>query len=155
MLPRGVMGARKKEGWSERKCACIGGGMHYSGTRFSPRTGEVGAWLSLVERLVRDQEVAGSNPVAPTTFFVSKSSKNIEFSWIFAFSAFPGFTVPPPLLSPKITLFLLCLGGQKWGQFFVPPSRSPFVSLVFFMRFCWGFPPFRGTKGGTKINECP
>ena len=25
-----------------------------------------GAWLSLVERLVRDQEVAGSNPVAPT-----------------------------------------------------------------------------------------
>ena len=27
-----------------------------------------GAWLSLVERLVRDQEVAGSNPVAPTIF---------------------------------------------------------------------------------------
>ena len=27
-----------------------------------------GAWLSLVELLVRDQEVAGSNPVAPTTF---------------------------------------------------------------------------------------
>ena len=28
---------------------------------------KTGAWLSLVERLVRDQEVAGSNPVAPTT----------------------------------------------------------------------------------------
>ncbi len=27
----------------------------------------VGAWLSLVERFVRDEEVAGSNPVAPTT----------------------------------------------------------------------------------------
>lgn len=25
-----------------------------------------GAWLSLVERVVRDYEVAGSNPVAPT-----------------------------------------------------------------------------------------
>ena len=27
--------------------------------------GFVGAWLSLVERYVRDVEVAGSNPVAP------------------------------------------------------------------------------------------
>jgi hypothetical protein len=26
----------------------------------------LGAWLSLVERFVRDEEVAGSNPVAPT-----------------------------------------------------------------------------------------
>ena len=26
----------------------------------------VGAWLSLAERLVRDQEVGGSNPLAPT-----------------------------------------------------------------------------------------
>ena len=29
-------------------------------------TREDGAWLSLVERCVRDAEVAGSNPVAPT-----------------------------------------------------------------------------------------
>ena len=29
----------------------------------------VGAWLSLVERLVWDQDVAGSNPVAPTIYF--------------------------------------------------------------------------------------
>ena len=28
-----------------------------------------GAWLSLVERLVRDQEAGGSNPLAPTNFF--------------------------------------------------------------------------------------
>ena len=27
----------------------------------------VGTWLSLVERCVRDAEVAGSNPVVPTT----------------------------------------------------------------------------------------
>jgi hypothetical protein len=28
----------------------------------------VGAWLSLVEHLVRDQGVGGSNPLAPTNF---------------------------------------------------------------------------------------
>src|SRR5271157_6028547 len=33
---------------------------------FSRRVGE---WLSLVEHLVRDQGVAGSNPVSPTNFF--------------------------------------------------------------------------------------
>ena len=27
----------------------------------------IGAWLSLVERTVRDREVGGSNPLAPTT----------------------------------------------------------------------------------------
>jgi hypothetical protein len=31
---------------------------------FSPL--KVGVWLSLVERFVRDEEVAGSNPVTPT-----------------------------------------------------------------------------------------
>jgi hypothetical protein len=29
---------------------------------------ETGVWLSLAERLVRDEEVAGSNPVTPTIF---------------------------------------------------------------------------------------
>ena len=29
----------------------------------------IGAWLSLVERCVRDAEVAGSNPVAPIFLF--------------------------------------------------------------------------------------
>ena len=29
----------------------------------------VGMWLSLVERLVRDEEAAGSNPVIPTNSF--------------------------------------------------------------------------------------
>ena len=42
---------------------------------FGPRGSEhsssfhlVGAWLSLVEHLVRDQGVGGSNPLAPTNF---------------------------------------------------------------------------------------
>ena len=33
----------------------------------------IGAWLSLVERCVRDAEVAGSNPVAPSKY------KDIDF----------------------------------------------------------------------------
>ena len=32
----------------------------------------VGMWLSLVERLVRDQEAGGSNPLIPTIFFYEK-----------------------------------------------------------------------------------
>ena len=30
----------------------------------------IGPWLSLVERLVRDEEAAGSNPAGPTIFFL-------------------------------------------------------------------------------------
>ena len=36
---------------------------------------EIGAWLSLVERCVRDAEAAGSNPVAPTI----KNTDPLEF----------------------------------------------------------------------------
>ncbi len=35
----------------------------------------LGAWLSLVERCVRDAEVAGSNPVAPTCLDIGRSAK--------------------------------------------------------------------------------
>lgn len=38
-----------------------------------------GVWLSLVERLVRDQEVAGSNPVTPTTIPKGFTMKPWEF----------------------------------------------------------------------------
>ena len=31
------------------------------------KTGTVGVWLSLVEHLVRDEGVAGSNPATPTS----------------------------------------------------------------------------------------
>ena len=30
---------------------------------------DVGEWLSLVEHLVRDQGVGGSNPLSPTNYF--------------------------------------------------------------------------------------
>ena len=36
----------------------------------------IGVWLSLVERVVRDYEAAGSNPVTSTTSF--KSNNNIS-----------------------------------------------------------------------------
>ena len=35
--------------------------------RLPPPAPLFGAWLSLVERSVRDAEVGGSNPLAPTT----------------------------------------------------------------------------------------
>jgi hypothetical protein len=38
----------------------------------------VGEWLSLVEHLVRDQGVGGSNPLSPTIF----SSSCKDFSWV-------------------------------------------------------------------------
>ena len=37
---------------------------------------KVGTWLSLVERCVRDAEVAGSNPVVPTNNF-----KELDDNW--------------------------------------------------------------------------
>ncbi len=42
-------------------------------------TRKFGAWLSLVERLVRDQEAGGSNPLAPTNPFspIRQSLKKI------------------------------------------------------------------------------
>jgi len=35
---------------------------------------DVGLWLSLVERFVRDEEAAGSNPASPTTYYVNAIS---------------------------------------------------------------------------------
>ena len=36
----------------------------------------VGEWLSLVEHLVRDQGVGGSNPLSPTNSFVAVNSSS-------------------------------------------------------------------------------
>jgi hypothetical protein len=47
-----------------------------------------GAWLSLVERSVRDREVVGSNPIAPT--FKSnglRASKGARFAFAVTFAA--------------------------------------------------------------------
>ena len=38
---------------------------------------EIGAWLSLVERCVRDAKAAGSNPVIPTN---KKAAETVGFS---------------------------------------------------------------------------
>ena len=40
-------------------------------------TQNIEAWLSLVERYIRDVEVAGSNPVA-SIFFVTFSSRSVK-----------------------------------------------------------------------------
>ena len=40
------------------------------GERLRPYLQPHGLWLSLVERLVRDQEAVGSNPTSPTTFLM-------------------------------------------------------------------------------------
>ena len=39
-------------------------------SRSSQRPSEVGEWLSLVEHLVRDQGVGGSNPLSPTNLSI-------------------------------------------------------------------------------------
>ena len=59
----------------------------------------VGAWLSLVERTVRDREVAGSNPVAPTIFFLGT-----PITWL-RFAGGSGERVSPKvsLLAPEST----------------------------------------------------
>ena len=36
---------------------------------YAPASSYVGEWLSLVEHLVRDQGVGGSNPLSPTNIF--------------------------------------------------------------------------------------
>ena len=69
-----------------------------------------GAWLSLVERSVRDREVVGSNPIAPTFIFNSLET------WLFSASsqvpkivptqlqqAPSSFTALVPLQSPSRT----------------------------------------------------
>ena len=41
---------------------------------------QIGAWLSLVERCVRDAEVAGSNPVAPISRQIRIEGKSVQIS---------------------------------------------------------------------------
>ena len=50
----------------------------------------VGEWLSLVEHLVRDQGVGGSNPLSPTNIF-----KDISRPTELQFGAFPSGENPP------------------------------------------------------------
>ncbi len=64
------------------------------------------AWLSLVERCVRDAEVAGSNPVASTFIDKRQSLIGIDVFIIFLFSkAFHLLTVTLYSFILKVTLF--------------------------------------------------
>src|ERR1700757_2794413 len=49
---------------SRLRDACLDGSVWL----YSAPPATIGAWLSLVEHLVRDEGVAGSNPAAPTIF---------------------------------------------------------------------------------------
>ena len=52
--------------WEDRNRGVLGA--HFGGNRLlSYASGYVGVWRSLVACFVRDEEVAGSNPVTPTT----------------------------------------------------------------------------------------
>ena len=42
-----------------------------------------GAWLSLVERTVRDREVGGSNPLAPTNLTIHQSHTVVSVNGLF------------------------------------------------------------------------
>jgi hypothetical protein len=50
---------------------------HWAHSRSFQRPSEVGEWLSLVEHLVRDQGVGGSNPLSPTNL-----SRSVPEPWI-------------------------------------------------------------------------
>lgn len=51
----------------------------------------LGMWLSLVERLVRDEEVGGSNPLIPT-----KIPLSIPDTWVTSCSGDIGYTMTGP-----------------------------------------------------------
>ena len=72
----------------------------------------IGAWLSLVERFVRDEEVVGSNPVAPIFYILFYSS---DFKFI----------------STSASIFLRApLSEQR--KFFIPLNV---ISQIYFSKF--------------------
>ena len=53
-------------------------GAHYAQLNSRARIRlQFGAWLSLVERTVRDREVGGSNPLAPTILVDRKLDRDL------------------------------------------------------------------------------
>ena len=59
----------------------VSGASHLSRLRTACQN--VGEWLSLVEHLVRDQGVGGSNPLSPTNFSLAYSALYIAFARFF------------------------------------------------------------------------
>ena len=54
-----------KQGWQASSVLAIYIKIREVRTAFADKFGHFGLWLSLVERLVRDQEAVGSNPTSP------------------------------------------------------------------------------------------
>lgn len=52
-----------------------------------------GVWLSLVERLVRDQEAGGSSPLTPTSGISREKSSHNYYDWTFSFLPSRGQTL--------------------------------------------------------------
>ena len=74
-----------------------------------------GAWLSLVERVVRDYEVAGSNPVAPTAESIRRSSGAFSFS---KKSSEPFPLCFLKILVPLVIFFFTSYNSILWGRLF-------------------------------------
>ena len=94
------------------------------------RSFTVGAWLSLVERLVRDQEVGGSNPLAPTIYLT-------EIIWTFCGRGLGAprrfaFAVPGSMATPC----LLNCGKDDVGAIFSHASRGRSYRLSAKWRIC-------------------
>ena len=106
----------------------------------SPPADETGAWLSLVERLVRDQEVAGSNPVAPTILMVNKTPVYAGVFLCFGAGRCP--VAPLRIPSDSIGGGVDKRGGQNYringAARFWPLSAVaiPFSGVVFRARSC-------------------
>lgn len=57
----------------------------YSYTIMAVLINTIGAWLSLVERFVRDEEVVGSNPVAPIFLSTKASGFSAKISHLISY----------------------------------------------------------------------
>src|SRR5579862_4719121 len=77
----------------------------------------VGEWLSLVEHLVRDQGVGGSNPLSPTNL---SSTSSLSRPWI----------MPPPI-RPRMSLqFLAQSSSAQLSDLFPMSSPNEFRTIV-------------------------
>ena len=110
--------------------------------KFKQRNNEV--WLSLVERCVRDAEVAGSNPVIPT------NKKGRLFGVLFCWSAgerilFCRLNTPCPDQTRKTTLTVF------FHTFFPSVGDKPAQkSLGVFFIWCQG-----SKKPAQRVGLCP
>src|SRR5215813_10666251 len=84
----------------------------------------IGAWLSLVERSVRDREVVGSNPIAPT-FRIS----NLEADALSAFLLIPAFIPALHIVSPTFSHYRTLLRADTRRLVF-GVSSSPLVVIL-------------------------